>query len=78
MIDEVGWSSFEPQSLVVLVKLVVCTRSSLEPQSFSASVAPRGGQCCVHASLYKGQDCRTCSGVCEPVSHGQSTVCVTD
>ena len=24
----------------------------------------------VCASLYRGQDCRTCSGVCGPVSHG--------
>ena len=129
---------------MVLIKLVVCSRSSLEPQSFSASVAPWGpvlllllmqlyphrdrtdyqgcgaldghldfhtvqccftstetirtirdgeprtatstftqllsseGQCCVHASLYRGQNCRTCSGVCGSVSHGQSTVCVHD
>ena len=27
------------------------------------------------ASLCMGQDCRTCSGVCGPVSHGLSTVC---
>ena len=144
MIDEVSWSSFEPQSLVVLVKLAVCTRSSLEPQSFSASVAPRGPVLCPcflvqgaglqnalwglwscltravdcvcdrlrqyrwicrqetadHALGFVGlshtgsrlcvwqteavqvgvqaADCRPCSGVCGPVSHGQSTVCVTD
>ena len=34
--------------------IVVCTRSSLEPQSFSASVAP-WGQCCVCASTYRGR-----------------------
>ena len=25
----------------------------------------------------RGQDCKTCSGVCGPVSHGQFSVCVT-
>ena len=33
---------------------VVCTRSSLEPQNFSASVAS-WGQCCVCASTYRGR-----------------------
>ena len=28
------------------------------------------GQCCVCASLHRGQNCRTCSGVCGPVWHG--------
>ena len=49
-------------SLMVLMKLAVYSRSSLKPQGFSAIVAP-WGQCCVRASLYRGQDCRTCSGV---------------
>ena len=60
------------------MKLVACTRSSLQPQSFSVSGGP-WGQCCVRSSLYKGHVCRTCSGVCGlAVSHGQSTVRVTD
>ena len=49
-------------SLMVLMNLLICTMFSLEPQSFSADMAP-WGQCCVHASLYRGQDCTTCSGV---------------
>ena len=32
------------------------------------------GQCCVCASLCRGRNCTTCSGVCGPVSHGESTV----
>ena len=36
-------------SPVLVMKSVVSTRSSLVPQSFSASVAPFG-QCCVRAS----------------------------
>ena len=52
-----------------------CSRSCLlQPQSFSASVAP-WGQCCVRASLCREQSCRTCTGFCEPVPHGQSTAC---
>ena len=86
---------------------LTCTRSSLEPQSFSASAAPCSQNCslwspraslqawllrdraahlelqsfsasvasraqsCVRAS----SDCRTCSGVCGPVSPGKPTVC---
>ena len=87
---------------MVLMCSAVCTRSSLEPHSFSASMASWGWgcvlaslnmlwgcsatsavsvlpctggrtaeralglfsyQCCVRAALYRGQDCRTCSGV---------------
>ena len=47
---------------MVLMKLAVYSMSSLKPQGFSAIVAP-WGRCCVRASLYRGQDCRTCSGV---------------
>ena len=39
---------------MVLVKLVVCRTSSLDHQSFSASVVP-SGQCCVRTSLYGGR-----------------------
>ena len=41
-------------SLMVWMKLVVYTRSSLELQKFSTSTAPCG-QCCVHAFLYRGR-----------------------
>ena len=76
-------SSFQdrPQtsSVVVLMTVVVCTRSSLALQWFSASVAPCG-QCCVRSSLYWywGKKCRTCPGACGPVSHMGSRLCVTD
>ena len=43
-------------SLLVLMKLVVCSRSSVETQTFSARVVP-WGQCCVRDSLYRVQDC---------------------
>ena len=52
----------QTSSLVVLMKFAVRSRSSLEPQSFSASVAP-WGQCCVLASLCSGQNCRMCRGL---------------
>ena len=70
----------QTSSLVVLMKLAVCTtRPSLEPQSFSASAAPCG-QSSVRAALYRRQGCGTCSGVCAPVSHSHmgSRLCVTD
>ena len=53
-----------PQTSIftLLMKLAVCSRSSLEPQSFSASVAP-WGQCCVLAPLWSGQNCRMCWGL---------------
>ena len=61
------------------IKSVVLIRSCLEPHSHSANVAP-WDQCCVLASWYRGQDCRTCSGdkglfhmdsrQCVPVSGG--------
>ena len=44
------------------------------PDTALASVAP-WGQCCVLASWYRGQDCRTCSEVCGPVPYMQSSVC---
>ena len=55
----------QTSSWMVLMKLVACTRSSLQPRSFSVSGGP-WGQCCVPSSLYKGQVCSTCSGVCGP------------
>ena len=56
------------------MKWVVCCRSSLVPQSFPASVAPSGHSCLLR-SWWRGQSCRTCSGVWGPVSHGQFGVC---
>ena len=44
------------------MNLIVSSKSSLDPQSFSASVAP-WGQCCVRASLYRWQNYKACSGV---------------
>ena len=55
---------------MVMMDLVVCSRSTLGSQSFSASVTP-WDKCSVHASLNtntrseqgcgRGQNCRTCS-----------------
>ena len=64
-------------SLTVLVKLVVCTSSSLEPQSFPASVVSWGqgvfsctvGRTAEHALVFVGLS-HMGSGVCGPVSHG--------
>ena len=39
---------------MVLMNLVVCSMSSLELQSFSASVDP-WGQCCARDVLYRGR-----------------------
>ena len=39
----------------------------------SCSVAP-WGHCCLLASPKRGQNCRTCSGDCGPVWHGQPSV----
>ena len=62
--------------MVSEIKSVVLIRACLEPHSFSASTAP-WGQCCVPVSWYRGQNCRTCSGDCGPVPHGQSLVCAS-
>ena len=61
---------------MVLMSLVVLSRSFLEPQSFSASMAPLG-QCCVRASLYRGTTAEHALG---PVglSHTGSRLCVSD
>ena len=56
------------------MKLVACTRSSLEPQFFCKPDS-LGLVLCLCFLVYRGQDWRTCSGVCGPVSHGQSTTC---
>ena len=54
---------------------VVCSWSTLESQSFSASMAPWDQICCQFILVW-GQNCRKGSGVCGPVtyrlSHGQS------
>ena len=67
---------FLPQicRLVLRIKSVVFMRSCLEPHSYFAGVAP-WVQCRVLAPWYRGQECRTCSGECGPVPHGQSSVC---
>ena len=50
-------------SLMALIKLVVCTRSSFRPQELLCTLVP-WDQCCVQTSLCSWQECRACSGVC--------------
>ena len=63
----------QTSSLVVLMNLVVYSRSSLEPLSFFASMVPLGPVLsefpCIGGE--EGQNCRTCCGVWGPVSQKQ-------
>ena len=70
-------SSLEPQSLVVLMKLVVCTRSSLEPQSFSANMAPRGASAVSMFPCVRGRTAEDALGFVD-LSHVDSQLCVAD
>ena len=66
----------QTSSLMVLMKLVVCSRSSLEPQGFSARMA-LWSQHCVRASLYRGQNCRACRSICGAcLTRAVSRLCV--
>ena len=58
----------QTSSLMALMKLVVCIRSSFRPQEPLCTLVP-WDQCCVQASLCSWQECRACSGVC-----GEATV----
>ena len=56
--------SSQTPSVMVLMKLVVCTRSSFEHQSFSEKRGSLGASAvCVLPRHIKGRDRTTCSGI---------------
>ena len=64
----------QTSSFIVLIHSVVCSRSCLKPKSFLQTWRLGTRASCVRISLCRGRKCRTRSGVCGPVSHGQSMV----